>query len=279
MTEGDAATFEVVLSHASHEDIVVAAAAGSGTATAGTDFDASPQNVTIPAGTLSAAFTIQTTQDAVYEPDEDFSVSFSGGVTGEVNLVPGSVSGTIVNDDSIPVLSIGDATILEGGIAVFTVSLSGASSEEIAVNVSTLPGTAGVDDLDLPVGLVVFAPGETSRTFEVQTLADGLDEPDEDFSVHLDSVGAGTASISGVADTGVGTILDNNATPSVIVHDADGDEGTVLSFVVELSGASSQNTTLTLGTIDGTAVSPDDFFGNNRVCDHSRRSDSRNSDI
>ncbi|MEZ6122427.1 MAG: Calx-beta domain-containing protein [Planctomycetaceae bacterium] len=97
VTEGDAATFEVVLSHASHEDIVVAAAAGSGTATAGTDFDASPQNVTIPAGTLSATFTIQTTQDAVYEPDEDFSVSFSGGVTGEVNLVPGSVSGTIVS--------------------------------------------------------------------------------------------------------------------------------------------------------------------------------------
>src|SRR6185295_6220649 len=74
--------------------------------------------------------------DVVNEPDEAFTVSLSGAVNAAVSK--GQGTGSIVNDDAAPGLSISDVTVNEGNSgttpAVFTVTLAGVSSQAVTVN-------------------------------------------------------------------------------------------------------------------------------------------------
>ena len=72
--------------------------------------------------------------------------------------------GTIVNDDVQPTITISDASITEGGVAVFTVSLSNASYQTVTVDYSTADLTALLGDSDYTAasGTVTFSPDVTS---------------------------------------------------------------------------------------------------------------------
>ena len=76
--------------------------------------------------------------------------------------------GTIANDDAAPALAINDVTLTEGDSgttnAVFTVSLSAASTQTVTVQVSTSDGTATTgSDYTASTQTVTFAPGQTSK--------------------------------------------------------------------------------------------------------------------
>jgi hypothetical protein len=259
VTEGGLATFDVVLDHASFEDITVYVRVSDGSAVAPDDYDGGVFPVTIEAGETSVPFTVQTIQDPTDEPDENFYVSLDAGDI-EAFGYGGGVEGIIIDDDDPPTVSVNDSSATEGGAVTFTVSLSAASSYTIVVDFETSDDTATAgSDYTANSGSVTFNPGETSKTVEVETSSDDVDEPNESFLIDL--LFASNASIGD--GQGLGTILDDNPTPSVIIGDASGDEGTQISFNVSLSGKSSQDTVLTLGTISGTAISPDDYTGPN----------------
>ena len=103
-----------------------------------------------------------------------------------VNAQLGTVqaTGTITNDDGLPTLTVGDVSIVEGNpglkTAIFTVTLAGATNQEVRVTAATNAGTAaaGVDFL-ANSQVLVFAPGETTKTFEVQIIGETLGELDE----------------------------------------------------------------------------------------------------
>lgn len=116
----------------------------------------------------------------------------------------------------LPSLAIGDLSIQEGNsgetLAVFTVSLSAASSESVSVGYSTLDGTAKSDsDYRAVAGTLVFAPGETSKSVTVAVFGDATVESNETFSVVLsNAVGAVIGD-----NSATGTILnDDQAAPS-----------------------------------------------------------------
>lgn len=112
-------------------------------------------------------------------------------------------------------LGISDARIFEGNgaggkftyLMEFTVTLSEASSEQVAVNYATADGTATAGrDYNAAAGTITFAPGETVQTITIEVIGDNREEPEETFQVILSG-----AMNAGIDDgLGIGTIADDD---------------------------------------------------------------------
>src|SRR5258706_15991700 len=76
-------------------------------------------------------------------------------------------------------------------------------------------GTAGAGDYTAGTGTLSFAVGVTTQTITVPITDDLLDELDETFTVNL----AGPTNATIADGAGVGTILDDDATPSLSIND------------------------------------------------------------
>src|SRR5205085_11325480 len=113
----------------------------------------------------------------------------------------------------LPNLSVSDVSVAEGtpqpgggstgpGAAVFTLSLSQASTTPVTVTYQTADGsaTAWSGDYGATAGYVVFNPGETQKTIYVKVLADTAIEPDEAFTLQV--TGAANAGVAKGAGTG-----------------------------------------------------------------------------
>ena len=192
-------------------------ATANGTANDGVDYVA--RNLlaeTIPAGNSTYTFTVQVNGDVLNEPSETFFVNLTS-VVGAV-VVDGQGLGTIVNDDPLPALSIGDVSVVEGNAgtsnAVFTVSLSAASGQTVTVNYATADGAAVQPaDYTSTSGTLTFTPGQTSQTISVPVIGETLPEANETFFVNLS--GATNATISD--NQGVGTITNDDAIVDAVI--------------------------------------------------------------
>ena len=95
--------------------------------------------MTFAPGETSKTITVLVKGDTLTEPDETFFVNLSNAVNATIAKPQGL--GTILNNDALPSLSINDVTVTEGNSgtanAVFTVSLSEASSQAVTVNFAT----------------------------------------------------------------------------------------------------------------------------------------------
>ena len=262
--EGTALTFAVTLSPSASQEVTVAWATGDGTASAGTDYTASSGTLRFAAGTTRQTFSVPTLGNALDEADRTFSVTLSG-ATGGATIADATGIGTIRDDDEPPVvvsvLSIGDASAVEGTALTFAVTLSPSASQEVTVAWATGDGTASAGtDYTASSGTLRFAAGTTRQTFSVPTLGNALDEADRTFSVTLSGATGGAT----IADaTGIGTIRDDDEPPVVVsvlsIGDASAVEGTALTFAVTLSPSASQEVTVAWATGDGTASAGTDY--------------------
>ena len=105
-----------------------------------------------------------------------------------------------------PTMSINDAAVPEGRNgttnAVFTVTLSQATTGTVRVNFMTANGTAiAGDDFNFASGTLIFNPGETSKTITVAVNGDRKREADETFKVNL--TGADGATLFDAQGAGV----------------------------------------------------------------------------
>ena len=116
-------------------------------------------------------------------------------------------AGTINDDDSLPAVSVSDASAAEGDAVAFTVSLSAASGQQVEVEYATSDGTATAgSDFTAQSGTLTFAANETSKTVSVATTDDSVDEEDETFTLTLSSPANATLGDA----TATGTINDND---------------------------------------------------------------------
>src|SRR5690606_32670401 len=234
----------VTLSNESSTPTTFAFSLTGTTATAGDDFDTTPifsdgvtydsgsGEITVPDGVTSFTVTYATVDDAFNEPTETTALTI-GGVTGV---------GTIIDNDGVPTLSINDVTVDEAaGTATFTVTLSAASGQTVTVNYATADDTATAgQDYTAAAGSLTFTPGQTTQTITVPITNDNIFEASENFNVVLS--GATNAVISDA--TGVGSITDNDAAPTIsTVSGASVTEGGDLVHTVTLSNESSTPTT------------------------------------
>ncbi len=202
--------------------------------------------------------------DVTDEMDEIFTVTLSTPVN--ATLLDGQGLGTITDDDGFPSLSINDVTVTEanGGTvnAVFNVNLSNASGQTVSVAYATADGSAVAGaDYTSASGTLEFTPGQLTRTIIVPVTGDLLDEIDESFTVTLTN--PTNASITD--GIGLGTIADNDPTPTLVVNDvtvAEGDSGTTAAtFTVTLSAPSGRAASVDYSTLNGSATAPADYAG------------------
>ena len=283
-TEGDETRgFYLQLSHPSAENVVVLLNEPGGTAIVGEDFEAYTTLVTIAAGDVRTYFDVHFLQDSLDEPNETILVIIAT-VTpnATIHADDSRVTLTIFDDDPSPVVSFASTAVdvdedNADDEVVLTLELTNPSSAAITVVYSTTAGTAsaGSDfvevDHDDPDGCgmdpepcsVTFEPGDEAKTISISTVDDSVSEPDETFTVTLESVSvdnAGlSASLSNSAKSATVTIKDDD-TPTVSFASTavDVDENSSVVLTVQLSPASSSEVTVDYATAADSAES-DDF--------------------
>src|SRR5262249_40541716 len=139
-------TFTIVLSQPQLFGVTVGYATQDGTALAGKDYVAKTGAVLIPAGQTTATITVSVIGDLIHEDNETFKVNLTSLSTG-LKRDRNSGTGTIIDDDAIQTITIGDAFVWEGNsgttIMSFPVTLSIPDlNNPVGVNFSTTPVTA-----------------------------------------------------------------------------------------------------------------------------------------
>ena len=269
LNEGNTGTtafnFTVSLSAAASTTILVNYATVDGTATTtDNDYLAASGTLTFPPGMTSQTINVLVKGDTKAEPNETFTVTLSN-PTG-ATLVIATGTGTIVNDDSVPAISIGDVSQAEGnaGITAFAlpVTLSAASTQNITIQYITADDTATVADNDYVAasGTLTIPAGQTSVTIFINVNGDIKVEPNETFTVTLSNPSGASLGTS----VATGTILNDDGVPSVTIGDVSQKEGnagtTAFNFPVTLSAISSQLVTVNYATMDGTATTADNDY-------------------
>jgi VCBS repeat-containing protein len=253
-------TFTVSLSSASGQTVTVNYGTGSGTATAGSDFTTTSGTLTFNPGVLSQTITVPITSDTVDEPNETFFVNLT--TPGNATIAGGLGVGTILDNDAAPVVStVSAASVTEGGNLVHTVTLSNASSTAITLPYSLGGGsaTAGTDygitptfsnGLTLSGGVLTIPAGVTSFTVTVASTGDTTAEANETYNLTVGGV------------TGVGTIVDNDAAPTLSIGNVTVAENAGFAvFTASLSNASANAVTFNLALANGTATGGGTDFG------------------
>lgn len=224
-------TFTVSLSAPALAAVRVNFATSNGSATAPADYTAASGTVNFSAGQQTRPIAITVVGDPLVEPDETFQVTLSAPVGATLgNTV---ATGTIVNDDNAA-LSINDVSLPEGNGGgstpfVFTITSSAASSTPITVNFATSPMSAtSPDDFAAASGTATLPAGATSTTVTTNVVADGILEPNEQFTVTLSApVGATLAD-----PTGIGTIINDDQPVAIPALDRAG----LLALLLALLG-------------------------------------------
>ncbi|MFC1840027.1 Calx-beta domain-containing protein [Thermodesulfobacteriota bacterium] len=232
--------------------------------------------VTFAAGETEKTITVDVTGEAVYEPDEGFTVTLSNPSDG-AKIITDSAGSTVTNDDDPPTLDISadSASVMEGDSGTtaytFTVTLTGETSFTHSVDWAvTGSGGDAADAADfggtLPGGTIEFLPGEATKTITVNVTGEVIYEHDEGFTVTLSNP-SNSAQI--VTETATGTIANEDPVPTLdIMADSapvsEGDSGTVeYTFVVTLTGETSFSHSVDWA-VTGSGTDPadaDDFGG------------------
>jgi hypothetical protein len=265
-------TFAVTLSNPSSVTISVSYFTANGIsngAIAGVDYGASSGTLTYTAGQTVKYISVVIIGDDINEADETFTVNLFSPTNSVIQ--DNQALGTIVNDDPAPTMSISDVQIQEGNSgsqnATFIVTISEGSSQLISVKYSTINGTAtaGTDfenTYATTPGVINFPPGTTTREAKIIVYGDNIYESNETFTVVLSDV---TNAIL-VDTTGIGTITNDDAKPTIAINDvtsAEGDSGNVqFNFTVSLNVASGYQATANFITQDVSATNEVDYIPN-----------------
>ena len=256
-------------------------------AQSGVDYQAVAGSATIVAGSSSVTLSVPIIDDQFIEPTE-LAVMTVGDVSGQLgglDVVNNDPQGSLrIIDNDQGVFSVSDVTVIEGtevlgegaGVLV-TVTRFGAGPEEgnQTVTISTLPisgsDTAQTADFTAISDVVLtFAPGVTTQTVFIPITDDQLIEAPETFRVELSNPtdGAIIAEPGLAADDGVGvvTIIDDDSA-SIVIADAETEEGSSAVFAVTITKASTEpvDITFTEAVLAGNTAEATDFDASNLI--------------
>ena len=260
-SEGDSITFTVTLDTAIQDGLKVTPSFTDVTATEGTDYT---ENTTALGFTGTAgetkSFTVATTEDAVAEAAETFTVTLAVSGTSARVTASDTATGTITDDDSAAV-TIADASASEGDSITFTVTLDKAVSGSLKVTPSftDVTATKGTDYTENTSALTFTGTAGETKSFTVATTEDTDVEPNETFTVGL-SV-SGTSAAVTATDTATGTVTDDDSA-AVTIADASASEGDSITFTVTLDKAVSGGLKVTPSFTDVTATEGTDYTEN-----------------
>lgn len=193
-------------------DVRISYATADGSAVAPADYAATSGTLSFGGmlfgGTDTRQVTVAIAGDALNELAESFRLTISG-----PEVTDGEGTGTIVDDDPEPALTLVDAgPVGEGsGAARFTMRLSKPSGRDVSATFATANGSATAgQDYTARGGRLTIPAGSTSVNLDVPIMNDTLDEPSETFELRISAPVAAT-----IADgSATATIVDDDEPPA-----------------------------------------------------------------
>lgn len=255
VVEGNTVSLRLTISGAISMPITVNVTTAVGTAVSN-DFTALTTTVTIPAGqTVSSYFNIATTNDAVMEPDENFTVKAQC-VTANTSNVNTQRVITIMDNDKPPTVTVStQTTAVEGGYTpTVYYSLSNIYNSSVVINCVSVNGTAGSADFTAVNSTVTIPAGSTGGSKAITITDDALVEPDETFVLN------GTVTSGNTTNTNLTTtvkIIDNDTTPTLTIYNGSVTEGQVETVYASLDRSYNSDVIVNFTTTTGTAGSAD----------------------
>ncbi|MEM7161618.1 MAG: Calx-beta domain-containing protein [Bacteroidota bacterium] len=214
-------TFTVSLDALSGQDVFFDWNTGDITALdSNNDYDTAGQlGSIINEGDLSTNLVITINEDLLDEIDETFNVTLSNPVNS--SLCPGNetATGTILDNDVTPCLSVSDALHDENdpdGTVDFTVSLDAPSGQDVTFTYYTVQGSA-IEAIDFIAdsAAILIPEGVTDTVISISIIDDALFEHNESFNLLIhDPINALICD-----DTGLGIIDSEDALPIICVND------------------------------------------------------------
>jgi hypothetical protein len=193
--------------------VTVNYATSDGVGKAGTDYTAASGTLTFADGETSKTITIPVLDDGgVGEADPTFQVTLSSPSAGATLGSTASTTVTLFENDPGGVLQFSAAAYSvneNAGTVTITITRTNGVGADVSVGYQTSSGTAkaGINYVSATSG-VLFAAGETSKTFTIGIINDNVIKGRETFKVSLISP--------------FGASLGQQSTTEVIIHDADG---------------------------------------------------------
>ena len=258
--EGEAVTVTMELSEALTSDANIPLNLISGTAESDDYASTSPVNVTITSGQTEAEHIINTYEDDDLD-DESFTVKVdTDNLPSEV--LAGSPLSTqiIITDPDVPEvsLSVENNSVEEGEAVTVTIELSEALTSDVIIPLSLISGTAESDDYasTSPVN-VTIAGGTTEAEYTIDTYEDD-DTQNESFAVQIDTDNLPSEVVAG-SSLSTQIIITDPDVPEVFlsVDNNSVEEGGAVTVTIKLSEALTNEVTIPLNLIPGTAESDD----------------------
>lgn len=194
--------------------------------------------INIPPFTNTFTFSVPTVDDSLSELDEDFTLN--GNITSN-NTVNNEIDGigTIIDNEPPPTITMNDDIVFEGEDLVYTISIDIPSSSPIIINMSSvdITATANADYVPINETFVIEATTDLFNpnleiTFNVATFLDNENEPDEEYLNMVGNVASNNVTNPNIIQ--LGTILDLEPEPLVVITDDTVFEGNTLEFTISL---------------------------------------------
>lgn len=192
-------TVTVVRTGGSQGTVGVSFATEDGSAKKGSDYGQTAGTLSFGGGETSKSFTIPIQDDGILDGSATFSVKLSSPTGGAaLGTATADVS---INDNENEAVSFGSGSlkfskssysVTEGeGTARITVQRVGGSVGTIAAQYATTSGSAGAGlDYTSVSGTLTFAPGESSKTFDIPILKDSMADTGETVYLNLSANGS-----------------------------------------------------------------------------------------
>jgi hypothetical protein len=268
--EGNSGTtpfvFTVTLSSAAAQNVTVGYTTNDNSATsANNDYQPTSGTLTFTPSVTSQTVTVLVNGDTVVEPDEAFFLDLDSNAISNAVIGNGQGTGTILNDDALPSMTIGNALVtnVTSGTTnmVFTATLSATSSSPVTVayatsDVSAVAGT----DYTATSGTLTFAPSSTTGTVTVAVLGDATPDITETFLLNLSSPSGATLQTTQATGTILPALTALSASVTDVAHPEGNSGSTDFVFTVNLSTTAAQNVVVNYTTADGTATTANNDY-------------------
>jgi bacillolysin len=210
---GKTAKFTVTRTGGLADGVTVDYETADDTATAGEDYVATSGKLSFGSGETNKTFTIPILNDTKDDPGQVFDVFLTNPQGPTVSLGANNAATIAITDDDVPgviQLAAVKYTVSEAKpAALIAVTRTGGAASDVTVHFSTSPGTATANvDYTTTAGTLTFGARATRMTISVPINNDTVDEPNETFTIALDTPGGGAT--LGAKQLATVTIVDND---------------------------------------------------------------------
>jgi len=264
--EGDGtATFTVTLDQEAANDVTVIYMTSNGAsdgATAGSDYTAATQTMTISAGLSTGTIKIPVTDDTTDEVSETATLTLvspsNATISGDT-----TTADLVITDNDQPVATIGNLTVGESdNTGTFTVTLDQTAAEDVTITYSTADGSSNpataTSDYTTSTGTLTISAGASTGTIQVPILLDTTDELAETATLTIN--GATNATIAGDSATADLVITDDDdPIISFVGNETVSETDGSATFTVTLDRTPAEDVTVVYVTSDGTTTENGDY--------------------